>query len=121
MSELMKTQTRYGAIRGNLLATASCIALLTCAGGAAYAEDESDRPTVWIQLGGQLERMSDTQDSFTPPFLLKTPPAFETVSPLGAERPPLYSIGGEGKLSFQPEDFELGVCCVDPIRQGKRK
>ncbi|HEY5238146.1 MAG TPA: hypothetical protein VIJ62_07180 [Rhizomicrobium sp.] len=104
MSELIKTQDRYADIRGKLLATASCLALLACASHAAYADDETDRPTVWLELGGQLERTSDTQDSFAPPFLLKTPPSFETVSPLRAERPPLYSIGGDAKFSFQPED-----------------
>ncbi len=104
MSELMNTQAYDGRIRRKLIATASGLVLLACmASHGAYAEDEG-RPTVWIELGGQLEHVSAAQDPFTPPFLLKEPrPSFETVYPVGAESPPRHSIGGEGRLSFQPE------------------
>ncbi len=112
MSELITT--RAGAnTRLHLLATVSALSLLTIVASQAKAED-ADRPTVWIEFGGQLERMDAGQEQFAPPFILATPrPAPETVSPLSVGHPPRYSFGSEGKISFEPEDtnwiFSAGV------------
>ena len=58
-------------------------------------------------MGGQLERMDDGEQRFAPPFILATPrPSPETISPLNVERPLRYSYGGEGKISFEPEDTD---------------
>lgn len=89
--------------------------------------DDADRPTVWVEFGGQLEAMSRAQDAFAPAFLdgpiplepypfgtnpsfgpnktpmpIVTPNIFEPVSPLAAQKPPANSFGGEAKLSFEP-------------------
>lgn len=101
MSELTPTWPRVDS-RLQLLATVSALSLLTVAASQAQAED-TDRPTVWIELGGQLEHISRSEDRFSPPFAVRTPrPAFETTSPLSLLRAPRYGVGSEGKLSFEP-------------------
>ena len=57
MSELINTQNTRGEFRWQLLTTVSVLAFsgVLYAGDAAQAGD-ADRPTVWIELGGQLER-----------------------------------------------------------------
>jgi hypothetical protein len=60
-----------------------------------------DRPTVWIEVGTQLERLTSGQESFAPPFvsaLLENP----FTSPRKVQQPPLYSFGQEGRISFAP-------------------
>ena len=106
MSEFMNARTERNIFYRRLLASASAFALLTSAGlSNAFASDDSERPTMWIELGGQLEGLTTTQDPFAPAFLTRTPrPSFETVHPLDAEKPPQYSVGGEGKFIFEPED-----------------
>ena len=46
--------------RWQLLTTVSALALLASVsmGDAKAADEEADRPTVWIELGGQPENMS---------------------------------------------------------------
>jgi hypothetical protein len=105
MSELITTQPRAN-IRLRLLATVSALTLLTVVTSQANAED-ADRPTVWIELGGQLESMDSGQQQFAPPFIVATPrPAPETVSPLSVGHSPRHSFGGEGKISFEPENTD---------------
>jgi hypothetical protein len=102
MSELITTSARAHT-RLQLLGTASALALLVAA-STAKAED-TDRPTVWIELGGQLARMDGGEQQFVPPFIVKTPrPAPETISPLSVGHPPRHSFDGEGKLTFAPKD-----------------
>jgi len=131
MSELINTQTDQNIFRWRLLSTVSALSLLTTlyASHEARAED-SDRPTLWIELGGQLERASEAQDAFTAPFMdaLQTPPPrpfgplqgfavaaqtrrnvampdtpFDIAYPLHAQRVPEYDFGEEGKIAFQPK------------------
>jgi hypothetical protein len=65
----------------------------------AKAEDV-DRPTVWIELGGQLSRLQDGQEAYQPPFLALTPSIFP--APYKNERPPLYDFDGSAGLKLQP-------------------
>lgn len=126
MNELMNIegceQTRW-----RLLATASAAALLVAGFTPAAARDDVNRPTVWIELGGQLEALSNTQDKFAPAFLSGPPPLparpwgplpsiygfgtpvdpgfgnpFAPLHPLQAQNPPQQAFGGEARLSFQP-------------------
>ena len=104
MSELITTPSRaIGAdFRWKLFATASTMALCVSVGLAqtAMAED-ADHPTVWIELGGQLERVTDNSEVFAPPFLEKFDPTlFHSVLPV--QEPLHYSNGAEGKISFEP-------------------
>jgi len=135
MSELINTQSDQNIFRWRLLSTVSALSLLTTlyAAHEAKAED-SDRPTFWIELGGQLEHVSDAQGSFTAPFLeaLQTPPPrpfgplqgfaatspqnrrvvampdapFDISQPLHAQSAPQYNFGEEGKLLFSPKDSD---------------
>lgn len=114
MSELMMTRSGHR-VRWGLLSTVSAMTLLLSAAAMrAQAEENGDRPNVWIELGGQLERVDGGQTPYTPPFVLTTPrPDFETISPIDTQRLPRYSIGGEGKITFEPENthwvFSAGI------------
>jgi hypothetical protein len=133
MSELINTKAVQIDNRWRLLTTVSALALLTASySGDAKAED-NDRPTVWVELGGQLERVSHAQDAFTAPFLeaLQTPPPrpfgplqgfaagattrrtidmpdvpFDISQPLHAQAVPENNFGEQGKLLFQPADSD---------------
>jgi iron complex outermembrane receptor protein len=121
MSELIDTQSTHAAIRWNLLATVSTIALLGMIASSRVAradENDADNPTVWIEFGGQVERATDAAQQFAPPFVLSTPrPAFETISPLDATRGPRYDIGGEDKITFQPRGTDWVFSAV--VRYGR--
>lgn len=103
MSELINTQSETANARLRLMATASALTLIAsvCAIENAQARD-GDRPTVWIELGGQLERLENAQPIFVPDFTLNTPQTNAPVSPSEAQRAPRYANGAEGKLSFEP-------------------
>ncbi len=101
MSELIKTRRNVHAIRWQLLSTVSALALVTVGVAARAEAEDADHPTVWIELGGQLERMSDKQETFAPGFLSKFENLnFQPVLPL--QRPLQYANGAEGKISFEP-------------------
>jgi hypothetical protein len=106
MSELMNVRMSRGDLRWNLLTSVSALALLgfVCgAGKARAADDDTDRPTVWIELGGQLEQVDGSEERFAPPFLLTTPrSSVQTISPISVEKPPRFSNGAEGSISFEP-------------------
>jgi hypothetical protein len=109
MSELMNQSTNGGSFRPQLLTTVSLFALLSSiylADDAKAADDTNDRPTVWIELGGQLERQTGLGAAFAPPFIAANPDsaAFKPVSLVEAQNPPNFSFGGDGRISFQPED-----------------
>lgn len=119
MSELITTQPPPD-FRWKLLSTVSALALLT---SVAIAEDvqarEDGGPTVWVEFGTQLERIDGAQSLFTAPFLLQTPVpgAFTPVSPIDAQRPPRYSIGGEGRILITPQDSDWVVSAA--VRYGR--
>jgi hypothetical protein len=125
MNELMNTSSGSN-IRWRLLATVSAITLLSVisVGEDAHAAGESDQPTVWIEIGGQLERVDGGQAPFAPPFTLITPtPApYKEGSPLIAQRPPRFSFGGEAKIVFEPEgtDWVLSAAVRYGRSNGKR-
>jgi hypothetical protein len=103
MSELVNTKRGNECFRRNLLANVSAIALLGYAVGMQPASaDDGDRPVVWVELGGQFERLDNAQSVFAPPFFAVASP--DLIAPMvDAQRPPTFSIGEEGKLTFQPE------------------
>lgn len=106
MSELTNTPPPAN-IRRQLLSTASALVLLASVYGtsAAKAED-ADRPTVWLELGGQLERVDGGNTPFAPDFFNRDSDVYKPVSPIDAQRTSRYSYGGEGKIAFQPEGSE---------------
>src|SRR5580692_9239475 len=104
MSELMNRPNRV--VRNILLASVSVFALadvVWMSPDAKAASDSIDRPNIWIELGGQLERVDSSQEIFSPPFFDKAIPA--VLAPMvNTQLLPHYSIGGEGKVTFTPDD-----------------
>jgi iron complex outermembrane receptor protein len=102
MSELIQERHDRAAVRWKLLTGASALALTTYVSSAAHAEDNV-QPQVWIELGGQLSRLEDGQETFSPTFP-NSPSRPSIFSPSQKfERPPLYSIDEFGKISFQSD------------------
>ncbi len=101
MSEL-KTISNYPNAKRHLLASVSALTLMAAFPNAVAAREDGDHPTVWIEFGAQLERLTVGQESFAPPFvstLLSNP----FTPPSAVQAPPRYSFGQEGRLSFNPE------------------
>jgi hypothetical protein len=111
MSELTTEQTSARTLRRHWLATASTLILAASVlpvGEAFAAGLDEDNPTIWIELGGQLERVAGGQDRFMPPFVSDVIAAgFE--SPAVAQTPPRYSFGGEAKVSLLPKGSDWVV------------
>ncbi len=104
MSELMNTRENRTTFRWQLLTTASALALL----GSVYAvveakaaDDDADHPTVWIELGGQLSRLDNGQEAFSPPVTAARPLIFSPSQKF--EKFSLYSLDETGKVSFEPD------------------
>jgi hypothetical protein len=127
MSELMNLSVPSVGYRRSLFATVSGLALLVAIShpDRVNAEEKTD-PSVWIELGGQLEHVSRIQDTFVAPFFTNPMPlgafpfgfrrwpgtltdpltgAFDRSQPLEAQSPPQNNFGGEGRISFAPKDW----------------
>jgi hypothetical protein len=105
MSEFM-IESNASATKRRLLIGTSLLTLVAALPQAASAGDS--RPTVWIEVGSQLERLTDGEESFAPPFvttLLENP----FTSPAEVQRPPRYSFGQDARLSFVPEGTDWVV------------
>jgi hypothetical protein len=103
MSELENMRDGRANLRLHLLASVSALALAGLIGlRDAKADDDAVRPTVWIELGGQLERDDSAVSTFIPPFVNMAPPVDRGIMTT-AQQAPDYSIGGEAKISFAPE------------------
>jgi hypothetical protein len=101
MSELIQ-KSENANFRWKLLAGASALALMgyVATMPAAKAAD-SDRPTVWIELGGQLSRWENGQEIYAPAFTELTPSNLSP--PQRSERPPRYGVDESAALLFQPK------------------
>lgn len=108
MRELIKSTSVSDQLRRTLLTTVSALAVLILFQGsdkASAGEGDAARPTVWVEVGGQLESVDGHEQKFVPPFILATPrPGPETLSPLSVGHPPRNSFGEEGKISIRPEE-----------------
>jgi len=102
MSELINTQNHNKDLRWHLLITVSSLALIAAV--EPQGARASDHPSVWIELGGQLERIDGREDPDLPPFMAgpATTGPFSIASPYDAQKPSIYSYGTEGKIDFQP-------------------
>ena len=103
MSELKSSERGSASINTFLLATASSLVLGGLFCDIAIASDRSaDRPTVWVELGGQLER----RDGGGSQFLTVFQPALAEhglLLPTDIQQAPRYSYGGEAKLTLEPQ------------------
>lgn len=108
MSELIQKSDSRATIRWKLLTGTSVLALAACVSTADLAHaDDANRPLLRIELGGQLNRLGDAQESFAPTFP-NSPPRPSIFSPSeNFERPPLYSFDEFANLAFQPAGSDL--------------
>jgi hypothetical protein len=102
MSELIQKNDSSVAIRWKLLAGASVLALTAhlALSGPASAED-ADRPTVWIELGGQWSTLQDGVETFNPTLMAGRPAKFEPSQKF--EKPARHGFDEFGAISLQPE------------------
>lgn len=104
MGELIKKSENCD-LRWRLLAQVSVLALIGYAADLSVAKaQDSERPTVWIELGGQLSRWENEQEIYAPPFASLTPSNFPP--PQKAERPPRYGMEESASLTFLPKSSE---------------
>jgi|SRR6185437_6221341 len=105
MSELTNTNRNERDYYRQLLTTVSAAALIASV-TVASASDDSYQPTVWIELGGQLERVDSANPLFAPAFFDAASPAIKPIIDepmIDSQRRPRYAVGGEGTIIFAPE------------------
>ena len=116
MSELIQKNDNRATIRWKLLTGASALALISYVSATATAKaDDADRPTLWIELGGDVDLMQGLAHPFTADFMsiIPTPDVYKQDSLTSTQRPPRFTFGGNAKITFQPEDsdwiFSAGI------------
>src|SRR5690242_9670639 len=107
MSELSKLNQSAYRTSGFWLSNVSVLALMLAVTGTEIAEaadGDIDRPTVWIELGGQIERQTGQSSAFVPPFVANNPdsPAFGDNFITTSQNAMPFTNGGQGSLTFQP-------------------
>jgi len=107
MSELLSARAEQRDFRRQLMTTSSVLVLLGAVfgPGPSKASDEvGDRPTIWIELGGQLDHITGQGDPFVPGFLAANPNSvvLRPTTPLQAQRPVPFSFAEDGKITLQP-------------------
>lgn len=111
MSEVMQTDKRRF-LRHSLLLTASSAALLVLTGGAR-AED-TDHPTVWIELGGAFDQISRNTVGWVPPNL--TDP-ITNASPRPFGSTPAIGYDFDAALTIQPQGSDWSFAAS--VRYGR--
>jgi hypothetical protein len=107
MNELLEKRIAQKNMRRSMMAGASAtVLLMTC--GASAAAGDADRPTVWVELGANLNRVDGGTERFAPDFISQID-AHTFSSPIDLQREPRYANGLEGKLTIQPEDSDWRV------------
>jgi|SRR6185437_450810 len=104
MCELIDFEPSRGTFRLNLLSNVSVLALLgsVCVAPSVLAASNPEgEPTIWIELGAQAERVDIGQTAFAPHFFDLASPS-DLGAMIDAQRPSRYSIGGLGRVSFEP-------------------
>ena len=117
MSELINTQDTERRSRWRLLMTVSALALLASVAerNAKAADEDTDSPTILIELGGGMNHVSGQGASFAPGFLSKYSDSvvLQSTTPLQAQNPVPFGFSEEGKVSFRPEGsdwlFSIGA------------
>jgi hypothetical protein len=98
MSELIQKKNNRITAKWQLLASVSALALIANAGSQARAED---RPTFWIELGGQWGFLNDGVETFNPELMADRPDKFEPSQKY--EKPPRHGFEEFAEISLQPE------------------
>lgn len=104
MSELISAHS-HSIAKLQLLTTASALALLTYASTASAAKaEDSGRPTVWLELGSQMERASGGDNAFDANFYSRLDPLFSSPQMIQNALP--LALGAEAKISLKPESSD---------------
>jgi len=106
MSELINKNDNRVTIRWKLLTSASALALSAYVSSAVMAKaEDASQPQIWIELGGQWDAQTGLGHTYTPSFITNNPNsvAFNPISPVRYEKPILYALGEDGKITFQPD------------------
>jgi len=105
MSELIATNTTQKDFRKHLLITVSALAVTSLAATAQVHASDSERPTVWVELGGQMDFTQGASSPIVADFMANNANvgAFDPVSALDAQKSPRFSFGEEAKISIQPK------------------
>ena len=114
MSELIQKNDNRAAIRWKLMASVSALALIASVSDAVA--DNPDHPLFWIELGANADAITGLGDRFAPDFTTLSPtptPYGNGNSPIELQKPSRFTFGGEGTLTFQPQDsdwkFSAGI------------
>jgi len=103
MSELFVGNWKRDTLHWKLLCSASAVALSTQIVSTSPAVAEvAQRPSVWIEFGGQFEQLTTAQEPYSPNFF--TPqPSFTTFTAGATQKPLGFSFGANGSIVIQPE------------------
>ena len=102
MSELIQKSDSRGEIRWELLAGVSALVLAAHMASTTQARaEDADRPTVWIELGGQWSTLQDGVEPFNPALMVDRPAKFEPSQKF--EKPARHGFDEFGAISLQPE------------------
>jgi len=103
MSELTNTRKHSSEVRLQLLTTVSAMAMACVVSSPIARADDNDQPIVWVELGGQFERLDNPEAVFEPPFFAHAS-SVDQATMTDAQKQPSFSIGGDAKISFTPEN-----------------
>jgi hypothetical protein len=117
MSELINTSANSGFIRRQLLATASAAVLLAYVSAGETALAGEDHPTVWLELGGQMEAVEGSTGPFVEPFMSIPSDAYDPKNFITDQRAARFAVGFEGKATVQPQDSDWSFSAA--IRYGR--
>ena len=69
------------------------------------SDTDNGKPPLWIELGGQLESLSGTEQAFAPPFMASINRA-SLLSALKVQKFAPFAIDEDAKISFQPDNSD---------------
>jgi len=119
MSELIQLQNNI-AVRKQFLATVSALALTAYIASTDTARSEdTNRPTVWLELGGQMETMQGAGTDMTAPFMFKlpTPGPYDPDPFIEPQEMAQNAFGLEGKIVVTPEGSDWNFTAA--VRYGR--
>jgi len=120
MSELIQAEKKINCLHRNLLTTTSALAFATYLAATSLAcADDSDRPTVWVELGGQMDMMQGTTTPFVAGFM-STKPESDFYDPsifLRDQKAAHNSTGFEGKVEVDSKNSDWSFAAG--IRYGR--
>lgn len=107
MSELINASENSIFIRNRLLATASAAVLLAYVSlGETALAANSNHPTVWLELGGQMESVEGSIGPFTASFMSTPSDAYDPKRLITDQRAARFAFGFEGKAVVEPQDSD---------------